>query len=48
MGIAPTGKKAEIKGIAMNRFAGGKEVEAWGSFDMLTMFQQMGVSPPGG
>jgi predicted ester cyclase len=48
MGIAPTGKKAEIMGIAMNRFAGGKEVEAWGSYDMLKMYQQLGISPPGG
>lgn len=47
MGIAPTGKKVEIMGITMHRFAGGKEVEAWGSPDMLSMYQQLGISPPG-
>ena len=46
MGIAPTGKKTEIMGIVIHRFAGGKEVEAWGSYDTLTMYQQLGVSPP--
>jgi len=47
MGIAPTGKKAEIIGIVISHFAGGKEVEAWGSYDTLAMYQQLGISPPG-
>jgi len=46
MGIAPTSKKAEIIGIVISRFAGGKEVEAWGSYDTLSMYQQLGVTPP--
>ena len=47
MGIAPTGKKVTSTGIVITRWAGGKEVEAWGVSDMLAMYQQLGVSPPG-
>ena len=46
MGIPPTGKKAEIVGIVMSRLAGGNEIEAWGSYDTLAMYQQLGISPP--
>ena len=46
MGIAPTGKTTAIAGIVISRFAGGKEVEAWGSYDSLAMYQQLGVTPP--
>ena len=45
-GIAPTGKTAAIPGIVISHFAGGKEVEAWGSYDSLSMYQQLGVTPP--
>ncbi len=48
MGIAPTGKKVTIVGIVIHRFAGGKEVEATGSYDSLAMMQQLGVVPPMG
>jgi predicted ester cyclase len=48
MGIAPTGKQVTITGIVISRFAGGKEVEAWASPDMLAMMQQLGVVPPMG
>ena len=48
MGIAPTGKQVTVSAITISRFAGGKEVEAWSSMDMLTLYQQLGVSPPMG
>ncbi len=48
MGIAPTGKQVTVSATVISRFAGGKEVEAWSNIDMLGMFQQLGVSPPGG
>ena len=48
MGIAPTGKQVTGPGILITHFVGGKEVEAWGSSDMLGMMQQMGVVPPMG
>jgi len=46
MGIAPTGKKVTITGILITRWVGGKEVEASGVADTLTMMQQLGVVPP--
>jgi len=48
MGIAPTGKQVTMTGAVFSRFAGGKEVEALGFVNMLTMYQQLGISPPGG
>ena len=47
MGIAPTGKQVTVSATVISRFVGGKEVEAWANIDMLAMFQQLGVSPPG-
>jgi len=48
MGIAPTGKQVTVTSIGINRFAGGKEVEARASMDQLGMLQQLGVVPPMG
>jgi predicted ester cyclase len=48
MGIAPTGKKLTWQGSAIARFAGGKEVEAWGMMDILAIYQQLGITPPMG
>lgn len=45
MGIAPTGKRATVTGITINRYQGGKSVEAWTNYDTLGMFQQLGVVP---
>jgi predicted ester cyclase len=46
--IPPTGKRVAAKGSGWSRFEGGKEVEAWQDFDMLTLLQQLGVAPPMG
>lgn len=48
MGIAPTGKQIKMNAAVFCRFEGGKEVEAVELADQLTMFQQLGVSPPTG
>ena len=48
MGIAPTGKQVTMAVITISRFAGGKEVEAWSSVDMLGVMQQLGAAPPTG
>ncbi|HZF58977.1 MAG TPA: ester cyclase, partial [Rubrobacter sp.] len=49
-GIAPTGKKLDVTGIAIFRFSDeGKVVESWDNFDQLGMMRQLGVIPaPGG
>ncbi len=43
MGIAPTGKRATVTGIAIDRFQNGKTVEQWQSGDTAGMLQQLGV-----
>jgi steroid delta-isomerase-like uncharacterized protein len=46
MGNTPTNKKMTIAGADFIRFSQGKEIEAWSYSDSLSMFQQLGVSPP--
>lgn len=45
MGIAPTNKRATVTGVDIDRYQGGKVVEAWASYDMLGLLQQLGVVP---
>jgi steroid delta-isomerase-like uncharacterized protein len=45
MGIAPTGKRVTVTGCDIAQYQNGKIVEAWASYDMLGMLQQMGVVP---
>jgi steroid delta-isomerase-like uncharacterized protein len=44
-GIPPTGKQATVQTIDIIRLAGGKQVEAWGGPDQLSLLQQLGVVP---
>ena len=45
MGIAPTGKRVTVTGIAITRVTNGKIVETWNNFDALGQLQQLGVIP---
>ena len=45
MGIAPTGRKVTVAGITIQRLQDGKVVEAWTSWDLMGMFEQLGVAP---
>jgi steroid delta-isomerase-like uncharacterized protein len=45
MGIPPTNKKVMMWGIEIDRFVGGKIVEAWARMDTLGFMQQLGVVP---
>jgi steroid delta-isomerase-like uncharacterized protein len=45
MGMPPTGKKAVVTGINIDRIANGKIAETWGNFDALGMLQQIGAIP---
>lgn len=42
-GIPPTGKKATVWAIAIERVADGKFVEAWERYDTLGLMRQLGV-----
>jgi steroid delta-isomerase-like uncharacterized protein len=48
MGIAPTGRKAAVTGITIQRLLDGRVVEGWTSWDLMGMLQQLGVAtgPP--
>jgi predicted ester cyclase len=45
MGIPPTGKRATVTAIDINRMVGGKSVEHWLEMDTLGLLQQLGVVP---
>jgi predicted ester cyclase len=45
--IEPTGKEIHLAEATFSRWVGGKVVEVAAFFDTLTLYQQMGVRPPG-
>ncbi len=45
MGIAPTGRRMTLTGIAIARLVDGKIEEIWENYDALGMMQQLGVIP---
>lgn len=45
MGIPPTRKKILVRGVSVVRFADGKMVESWDSWDKFGMLQSIGVLP---
>ncbi len=47
MGIPPTGRRIEVSGVTISRFAGGKIAEDWYQGDDLGMMRQLGVIPSG-
>ena len=44
-GLPPTGKRATLSGVDIDRFVDGKVVECWGFSDDLGLMQQLGASP---
>jgi steroid delta-isomerase-like uncharacterized protein len=47
LGVPPTGQPFVVGGIAVDRFASGKLVESWLTYDRLGLLQQLGVVPAG-
>ena len=45
LGVPPTNKQITMNGMIIDRFVGGKVVEAWDSFDMYGVMQQLGALP---
>lgn len=43
LGVEPTGKQITATGMSIQRFAGGKIVEAWDNWDQLAVMTQLGV-----
>ena len=44
LGIAPTGKTVEARGLQIGRYENGKIIERWGSSDELGLVKQLGAS----
>ena len=42
-GLAPTGKKLTYTVMTIWRIVGGKVVEAWGVYDQMDFFKQLGI-----
>jgi steroid delta-isomerase-like uncharacterized protein len=45
MGMPPSGNRAEVTGITLERISGGKFVESWDQHDALGMMRQLGFVP---
>jgi predicted ester cyclase len=45
LGIAPGGKKIEMKNTSIKRVANGKLAESWGTLDTISMMRQLGLIP---
>ena len=48
MGVAATGKRATVSGMAIYRVAGGQCVERWVELGLLGLLQQLGAVPTPG
>ena len=48
MGNAPTGNRASVSGILIDRISGGKIEEEWVDYDTLHLMQQIGGVPQPG
>ena len=44
-GVAPTGKRIEVRGLQIGRFENGQIIERWGSTDEAGIMQQLGAAP---
>lgn len=47
LGVGPTGRAIEVRGVQIARFRDGQIVERWGSSDELGILQQLGEDPTG-
>ena len=45
MGMQPTGKKATLSGITIDRIEDGRIVEGWTNWDTLALMQNIGAIP---
>jgi predicted ester cyclase len=45
LGIKPTGKRIQLRGINLDRVQAGRIVEHWGEANTIGMLMQMGLNP---
>jgi len=46
LGFPATGRNTTFEGVSIIRVVDGKIAEAWNFYDFLSMYQQLGVTPP--
>ena len=44
LGMAPTDRRATVSGTSIYRFQGGKIVETWSDWNLMTLMEQLGLS----
>ena len=44
LGLAPTNRTATISGTSIHRIEGGKIVEQWSDWNLMTLMEQLGLS----
>ena len=44
LGMPPTNKKASVTGTSIFRIEGGKIVEEWANWNLMTMMEQLGIA----
>ncbi len=45
LGMAPTNKKASVSGTSIFRIEGSRIVEQWANWNLMSMMEQLGLSP---
>ena len=45
MGVAPSGKKIEMRNTSIKRIANGRLAESWGTLDTVSAMRQLGLIP---
>jgi hypothetical protein len=48
MGLAPTGRRAAVEDISIDRWNGDRILETWIAYDTLSILQQIGAAPTPG
>jgi steroid delta-isomerase-like uncharacterized protein len=44
LGVAPTNRTATVSGTSIHRIEGGKIVEQWSDWNLMTLMEQLGLS----
>jgi steroid delta-isomerase-like uncharacterized protein len=46
LGMPPTGRKTSVSGTSIHKLEGGKIVEEWAHWNLMSMMEQLGIATP--